>query len=420
MTPDAGIGEEIVRRCDVLAGFSEDPPRVTRRYLTRAHRDAGERIAAWMREAGMEAAFDAVGNVVGRYDAARDDAPVVVTGSHMDTVVDAGRYDGLYGILAAIACVGELHRRGRRLPFAVEVVAFGDEEGARFGVSMLGSRALAGTFDAAVLDRRDADGVTMRDALVAFGGEPAGIPALARARGRLAAFVEAHIEQGPVLLDEGLPVGVVTSIAGSTRANVRVTGEAGHAGTVPMGARRDAMAASAEMVLAIERHCAERAGELVGTVGRLAVAGGGATNVIAGEVAFSLDLRAGDDVTRDAARVAIAAEIRRVAERRRVAVAFEPFLELAATPCDPALQQALARSVAAHGVAPRFLASGAGHDAMEMARIAPVAMLFVRCGNGGISHHPAESLAPADADLGAAVLLHFLESFVPPAAGAGR
>ncbi len=362
-------------------------------------------------EAGREASFDALGNVVGRYPAHDASAPTVIAGSHMDSVVDAGRYDGLYGILASIACVADLRARGKRLPYTLEVVAFGDEEGVRFGVSMLGSRALAGAFDLASLDRRDADGTTLRDALVAFGGDPAGIPSLARDPRGLAAYVEAHIEQGPVLLEEGLPVGVVTSIAGGTRAHVRVTGLAGHAGTVPMGGRRDALAAAAEMVVAVEKHCVDRAGSLVGTVGKLAIAGGGAINVIPGEVAFTLDLRSGDDAKRRAALAAIGDELHAIALRRRVTLAFEPFFELAATPCDVALQRALVRSIEAHGIAPRRLPSGAGHDAMEFARVAPIAMLFVRCGNGGISHNAAETLAVEDADLGASVLLHFLEHF---------
>jgi len=369
-----------------------------------------------MREAGMEAHFDALGNVVGRYAAALPDAPVVVTGSHMDTVVDAGRYDGIFGILCPIACVADLHARGRRLPYALEVVAFGDEEGVRFGVSMLGSRALAGRFDVAALERRDAEGVTLRDALCAFGGDPAGIAALARQD--VAAYVEAHIEQGPVLQDAALPVGVVTSIAGGTRLRVRVDGVAGHAGTVPMPARQDALAAAADMVLAIERHCAGRADTLVGTVGKLAVAGGGAINVIPGAVEFTVDLRSGDDAKRKEALAALEAECRAIAARRRVVIGWEPFFELAAAPCDARLQAQWAAAIAAHGVPVRHLPSGAGHDAMEFAGLAPIAMLFVRCGAGGVSHSPRETLAAEDADLATRVFLHFLERFDPASVAA--
>jgi len=403
------FGPAILARCDALAAISEDPDRLTRTYLTPQHRTAGERIAGWMREAGMQAHFDALGNVVGRYAATQPDAPVLVTGSHMDTVVDAGRYDGIFGILCPIACVTDLHARGRRLPYTLEVVAFGDEEGVRFGVSMLGSRALAGRFDTAALERRDADGVSLREALVAFGGDPDAIATLARRH--IAAYVETHIEQGPVLLDAGLPVGVVTSIAGGTRLRARVAGVAGHAGTVPMPARQDALAAAAEMVLAIERHCAERADTLVGTVGKLAVAGGGAINVIPGAVEFTVDLRSGDDATRRTALAAVEAECRAIAARRRVALAWEPFFELAAAPCDARLQARWADAIAAQGVPVRHLPSGAGHDAMEFAGLAPIAMLFVRCGNGGVSHNPRETLAAEDADLATRVFLHFLEYF---------
>jgi allantoate deiminase/N-carbamoyl-L-amino-acid hydrolase len=409
------FGARILEQAELLASITEEPGRITRSYLTPQHRAAGERIAGWMREAGMEAEFDALGNVVGRYAGDAPDAPVLLTGSHMDSVVNAGRYDGLFGILSPIACVRDLHRRGRRLPFAIEVVAFGDEEGVRFGVSMIGSRALAGRFDSAVLERRDANGVSMRDALIAFGGDPDAIATLKR--DRLAAYVESHIEQGPVLLNEGLAVGVVTSIAGGTRVRVRVTGLAGHAGTVPMGGRQDALVAAAEMVLAVERHCASRAESLVGTVGKLAIAGGGAINVIPGEVEFTVDLRSGDDTKRYAALAAVEAQCRAIAERRSVRLGWEPFFELAAAPCDVRLQAQWAEAIRAHGVAPRYLASGAGHDAMEFAPLAPIGMLFVRCGNGGISHHPSETLAAEDADLATRVFLRFLEHFDPASVG---
>ena len=405
------LAPDILRQADLLAGITEEPGRITRTYLTRQHREAGELIAGWMRDAGMEAHFDALGNVVGRYPAVHADAPVLLTGSHMDSVVDAGRYDGVFGILSPIACVRALHRRGVRLPYTFEIVAFGDEEGVRFGVSMIGSRALAGRFDDSALDRRDANGISMREALHAFGGDAAAIPALARRN--IAAYVESHIEQGPVLLDEGLPVGVVTSIAGGSRVKVRVDGLAGHAGTVPMAGRRDALTAAAEMALAVERHCAERAESLVGTVGKFAVGGGGAINVIPGAVEFTVDLRSGDDAKRKVAVAAVEAECRAIASRRGVGIAWEPFFELSAAPCDARLQAQWARSVAAHGIVPRYLPSGAGHDAMEFAAVAPIAMLFVRCGAGGISHNPRETLAAEDAEMATSVFLHFLEHFDP-------
>ena len=320
------FGTDILRQADVLAAFTEDPPRLTRTYLTPMHRRAGDTIAGWMREAGMTAGYDALGNVVGRYEAATPGAPTLMTGSHMDSVRDAGRYDGLFGILTAIACVRDLNARGKRLPFAFEIVAFGDEEGVRFGVTLTGSKSMGGSFDPRWLDAKDADGVTLREALVAFGGDPDGWPALDRRGKGVFAYVESHIEQGPVLLDEGLPVGVVTAIAGGYRVRVSVTGLAGHAGTVPMGARRDALAAASEMVLAVERIAREAPARdaVVATVGKLE-AKPGAINVIPQDVDFTIDVRSGDDAARKRAMAsirvafdAIAAAPRRAGPCRRL------------------------------------------------------------------------------------------------------
>lgn len=410
-------GSTILEQAGVLGAITEEPGRVTRTYLTPQHREAGTQIIAWMREAGMEADFDPLGNVVGRYAAEDPDAPFVLTGSHMDSVVNAGKYDGVFGILTAIACVRDLHARGKRLPFTFEVVAFGDEEGVRFGVTLIGSKALGGNFDPAYLDKKDANGISLAQALRNFGGDPHAIASLKRDPKKVAAFVESHIEQGPVLLNEGLPVGVVTSIAGGTRVRVRVAGTAGHAGTVPMAGRHDALAAAAEMVLAIESHCLARADTLCGTVGKLAIPGGGAINVIPGEVDFNVDLRSGDDALRLAALTAVEAACKAIAARRGVSLSWEPFFHVSAAPCDVRLQALFAASIAAQGCAVRHLPSGAGHDAMEMVRIAPMAMLFVRCGNGGISHNPLETMTADDAETATAVLLHFLEHFDPAAPG---
>jgi hydantoinase/carbamoylase family amidase len=407
------FGDALLRQADALARFSEDAPRITRRYLTPQHRQAAEYLVARMREAGMSAGFDVLGNVVGRYEAEAEKAPVVMTGSHFDSVRNAGRYDGLFGILSAIACVKDLHARGRRLPYALEVVGFGDEEGVRFGATLIGSRAMAGSFDAAWLDCTDDDGVTMREALAAFGGAPERWRELDRRGRNVVAYVESHIEQGPVLLNEGLALGVVTAIAGTTRVRVHVTGLAGHAGTVPMGSRKDALTAACEMVLHVERHCETNAG-LVGTVGRMTVQPG-AINVIPQDVEFTVDVRSGEDAPRRAAVQALATTFAEIAERRRVRVDVAPFYELDAAPCDPALQRQFAAAIAAHGLPPRYLPSGAGHDAMVFPPVAPIAMLFVRCGNNGISHHPDETMTAEDAELATSVLLHFLEHFELPA-----
>jgi hydantoinase/carbamoylase family amidase len=405
------FGNALMDQARELAQFTEDPPRVTRRYLTPQHKQAGDYLIGLMREAGMTAGYDALGNVVGRYQSDKQDAPVLMTGSHMDSVRNAGKYDGLFGILTAIACVKNLHERARRLPYTLQIVGFGDEEGVRFGAALIGSRAMAGTFDPAWLDQADDDGVTMRQALIAFGGDPDGWRALDRRGGNVVAYVESHIEQGPVLLNESMPVGVVTAIAGTTRMRVRVTGLAGHAGTVPMGSRQDALTAASEMVLFVERHCETHNG-LVGTVGKLTVLPG-AINVIPQDVELTIDVRSGDDKLREEAVRTFDTSLREIARRRRVAVDIVPFYSANAAPCDASLQNAFAAAIASHGIALRRLPSGAGHDAMVFPAVCPIAMLFVRCGNNGISHHPDETMTADDAEIATSVLLHFFEHFEP-------
>jgi hydantoinase/carbamoylase family amidase len=406
------FGAELMRQADVLALFSEDAPRVTRTYLSEQHKQAGEYLIGLMRRAGMTAGFDALGNIVGRYEAADPRAPVVVTGSHQDSVRNAGKYDGLFGILTAIACVKDLHERGKRLPYTLEVVGFGDEEGVRFGATLIGSKAMTGSFEPAWLDNVDDKGITMRQALIDFGGNPDGWRDVDRRGRNVVAFVESHIEQGPMLLNEGLPVGVVTAIAGASRLRVTVTGLAGHAGTVPMGSRQDALTAASEMVLFVERYCEARKG-LVGTVGKLSVQPG-AINVIPQDVEFTIDVRCGDDAPRREAVAAFQAEFDAIAKRRNVTVNTAPFYAANAAPCDGALQEAFAAAIRAHGLPVRHLPSGAGHDAMVFPEVAPMSMLFVRCGNNGISHHPDEMMTAEDAEIATSVLLHFFEHYIPP------
>jgi len=404
-------GTDLMRQADVLALFSEDTPQITRTYLSEQHKQAGEYLIGLMRRAGMTAGFDALGNIVGRYEAADPNAPVVMTGSHQDSVRNAGKYDGLFGILTAIACVKDLHDRGKRLPYTLEVVGFGDEEGVRFGATLIGSKAMAGSFEPAWLDKADDTGVTMRQALIAFGGNPDGWQDVDRRGKNVVAYVESHIEQGPVLLNEGLAVGVVTAIAGASRLRVRVTGLAGHAGTVPMGSRQDALTAASEMVLFVEKYCEGKTG-LVGTVGKMTVLPG-AINVIPQDVEFTIDVRSGDDALRREAVAAFQSGFEDIAKRRKVTVNAAPFYAANAAPCDPALQEAFAQAIAAHGIKVRHLPSGAGHDAMVFPAVAPTAMLFVRCGNNGISHHPDETMTAEDAEIGTSVLLHFFENYRP-------
>ena len=407
--PDPAAGREILARADELARFSDSADHYTRTWLTPAHRAAAGRIAAWMREAGLEVRTDGVGNVIGRYEGAAPGAKAVVTGSHFDSVRNGGRYDGVLGILVPIACVAELSRRGERLAHAVEVVAFADEEGARFQTSFLASRAWLGRFDPALLERRDAGGIRFDEAMREAGLDPEAIAANPRDPATIAAYVEVHIEQGPVLLDAGLALGVVTAIAGGTRHKVRVLGESGHAGTVPMAMRHDALAAAAEMVSAVEARAKAVPG-LVGTVGLLEVKDG-TGNVIPGEVAFTVDLRSIDEGVKEAAVKDVLAAFDAIAARRGARVDVVRNHGVHATPCSPRLQDLLAESVAALGVPVKRLASGAGHDAMIVAEVAEVAMLFVRCGAGGVSHNPAETITAEDAGLAVAALSGFLRRF---------
>lgn len=408
------FGAALMQQADALARFSEDAPRVTRTYLSAEHKAAGNYLIGLMQEAGMSAGFDALGNIVGRYAAVNENAPVVMTGSHQDSVRNAGKYDGLYGILTAIACVKDLHARGKRLPYHLDVIGFGDEEGVRFGVTLIGSKAMAGSFDPAWLDKRDAAGISMREAIRAFGGDPDGWASLDRRGKHVAAFVESHIEQGPVLLNEGLSVGVVTAIAGATRLRASITGLAGHAGTVPMGQRQDALAAASEMVLFVERYCTEHKDEggLVGTVG-IVEAKPGAINVIPQDVMFTIDVRSGDDAARRRAVASLRAQFSAIAARRNVALDLAAIYEADAAPCDPQLQGLLGTSIASTGLPVRKLPSGAGHDAMVFPAVCPIAMLFVRCGNNGISHHPDEIMTAEDAEISTRVLLDFFERYEP-------
>jgi allantoate deiminase/N-carbamoyl-L-amino-acid hydrolase len=405
------IGAELLAMCDTLARFSEQDGSLTCSYLSAAHRSTAALIREWMLAAGLETSIDAVGNVVGRLPADNPAARTLITGSHYDTVTNAGKYDGRLGILLPIVVAARLRRGGQRLPYSLEIVAFAEEEGVRFKTTFLGSRAVVGRFDAAALDLADGAGVTMRAAMLDAGLDPAQIPGAARVAGNVSGFIEVHIEQGPVLLSENLALGVVTSIAGSTRAIVSVAGLAGHAGTVPMNLRRDAAAAAAEIVLAVEKRCSGVPG-LVGTVGRLNVPDG-AVNVIPGHCELSLDVRAPDDPTRISAFDAIVAECVQIAARRKVTVDVRKMLEVNCVPCSQAMQTRVASSIrnVTGATEVRYLASGAGHDAMMMASLTEVGMLFVRCGNGGISHHPAESLAAGDAELAGTALTDFLVNY---------
>ncbi|KDB53427.1 putative bifunctional OHCU decarboxylase/allantoate amidohydrolase [Sphaerotilus natans subsp. natans DSM 6575] len=378
-------------------------------YLTDAHRACAQQLARWMRQdcSFDEVAIDAVGNVVGVYHGLDRAAPRLLTGSHYDTVRNAGKYDGRLGILVPMAAVAELHRAGRRLPFGIEVVGFAEEEGQRYKATFLGSSALVGQFDPAWLDQVDADGVTMRAAMQHAGLCVDDIAALARDPARYLGFVEVHIEQGPVLAEVDLPLGVVTSINGSVRFLGEVTGMASHAGTTPMNRRRDAALAVAELALFVERRAAA-VPDVVGTVGIVEVPGG-SINVVPGRCRFSLDIRATTDAARDACLHDVRTELAAICQRRGVSVALDETMRAAAAPSDPAWQARWERAVAALGLPVQHLPSGAGHDAMKLHERMPQAMLFVRGLNAGISHNPLESSTNEDIELAVRAFADVLE-----------
>jgi allantoate deiminase len=393
---------QVVRRCRELARISEEEGRLTRWFAGPAMERANALAGRWMEEAGMAVRIDAAGNLVGHLPGSDPEAGTLLLGSHLDTVRDAGAFDGALGVVAAIECVARLRAEDVSLPFSVDVLGFSDEEGLRFGTAYLGSRAVAGTLGADVLGVADAEGVTVREALAAFGAGPE--PASRRGEDLLG-YVELHIEQGPVLEQRDAPVGVVTAIAGAARADVRFDGRAGHAGTVPMELRRDAGCALAEFVLAVEEAGRAEPG-LVATVGRLAALPG-APNVIPGSATASLDVRHADDAVRAAAVRALRERAAAIAAARRVELAWDERMTTPAVAMDPRLSEHLAAAVADRGLPDVRLPSGAGHDAVALSELTRVAMLFVRCA-GGVSHHPDESVDRADV----AVALDVLDGFL--------
>jgi len=405
---DPEIGAEIMNRIEELAALSEDASKLTRQYLSPQHAAANRLVAEWMQQAGMQTRTDAVGNVVGRYEGREADRPALMFGSHLDTVRDAGRFDGMLGVLTPISCIQRLHQRQQRLDHAVEIIGFADEEGVRFQSTLLGSRAVAGTFENNLLEHTDADGVSMADAMRQFGLDPDAVAQAARSREQIAAYVELHIEQGPVLEAAGKAVGIVTSIAGATRMTVEVLGLAGHAGTVPMHLRRDALVAACEMICAVESEIC-RTEHVVGTVGQLQVEPG-AVNVIPGKATFSIDIRAGDDALRQSGVTRVRKALETIADNRNTQIDITVTHDTPGCQCAEWLMVQLEAAASQVSESPPRLASGAGHDAMAMVDLTDVAMLFVRC-EGGISHNPAENISQQDAASGAATLLRFMTDF---------
>jgi len=399
----------IMERCDRLARESAEAGKITRLYGTPELRAARDLLDSWMRAAGMTTRTDQIGNLTGRYgaDPAVANPKTLIIGGHWDSVRDAGRYDGTLGVLSGIAAVEGLHNAGARLDAAIEVMAFADEEGVRFHTALLGSSPVAGGFDPAWLTMTDDAGITLGEAIRAFGGDPEAIPGDARGPDDLLGFIEVHIEQGPVLQERDVPVGVVTGITGSARAEIVFSGMAGHAGTIPMSSRRDALTGSAEFILAVERVGRSVEG-LVATVGKLD-AEPGASNVVAGRTAQTLDLRHPDPGVRDRAVAELKAVVDEIGSRRSLEWTWHDSPCFAETPSDPALTGTLREAIEHEGIPVVELFSGAGHDAVTMAAITPVTMLFVRC-KDGISHNPAESITVEDVAVALAVLDRFAAS----------
>jgi OHCU decarboxylase len=403
-------GKQVLQWCEDLAAWSEESNALTCTYMTPSHRASAQALLEWMQASGMQAHIDAVGNVVGRYASDMPNAPALLTGSHYDTVRNGGKYDGRIGILVPVAVIAELHRQGVKLPYHLDVVGFAEEEGVRYKTAFLGSSALTGRFDPTWLTRLDHDGIALSKVLSDAGTDETAIAEAARTPESLIGYIEWHIEQGPVLLSRGLPVGVVTAIAGSRRYMVDLKGVASHAGTTPMTMRRDAAAAAAEITLLIESRCAT-APSLVGTVGQFSVPNG-SLNVVPGACRFSIDIRAGDDMIRDAAVDDVMAGIEAICERRGIRYTVESVLASPTTQCAPWLREHIAAAtITAVGMGSEAFAlpSGAGHDAVEISHLTDVAMLFVRCGNGGISHNPLETVTADDLDLSAHIFQDVLQ-----------
>lgn len=398
--------ENIMSRIQELASISETPAAITRRYGTAAAIDAGDRVLYWMQEAGLDTRIDAIGNIRGRWPSTDPTAKTLVIASHLDTVVNAGRWDGPLGVLAGLDILENLIRRKKRLPHHIELIAFCDEEGVRFHTTYLGSRVVAGSFDPETLQSRDQDGITLAAAITAARGNPDNLQQEAITADRWLGYFELHIEQGPILYERRIPVAAVKAIAGQIRGEVTFTGMAGHAGTVPMAMRQDALCGSAEFILAAEREAVASGGDFLATIGRLRITDP-ASNVIPGQVGCSVDIRSADLDTLAAAhsRLKNLAEI--IAAQRGLTTQWQVIQSSPPVGCDGPMKDLLVHCIEKAGYEPLELVSGAGHDAVPVSAVAPVCMLFVRCYKG-ISHHPLENVEKADL----AAALAIAEDFV--------
>jgi allantoate deiminase len=400
-------GRTVMERCDLLASLSEEPDCITRRFATPPMHQVHEVIGSWLRNIGMAVEIDAIGNLIGRYEGYLPGARTLLLGSHLDSVRNAGKYDGPLGVLVAVACLEQLHARGEHLPFSIEIIGFADEEGLRYQSVYIGSKAITGTFDPRDLNLLDKDCISLAEAVSAFGGNPD--PLVLRtprwSRSDLIGYCEVHIEQGPVLEARNLPLAVVSSIVGQQRILLQLVGEAGHAGTLPMTLRRDALCAAAEFALAVETLGRSVPG-LVATVGQLQIQSA-ACNVVPSLVQLSVDIRHEDDVWREQCASHLYERAQRICTERGIGLEWQVILNSQTISCSPALVQRWQQALAEEGHSTFTMASGAGHDGVAMSTLTDIAMLFVRC-QGGISHHPAESVLKEDVTAAVAVLERFL------------
>jgi allantoate deiminase len=401
------MGRTVMERCELLASFSEESGCLTRRFATPPMYQVHDVISFWLRNIGMTVEIDAIGNLIGRYEGSLPGARTLLLGSHLDTVRNGGKYDGVLGVMVALACLERLHARGEHLPFSIELIGFADEEGLRYPSVYLGSKAITGTFDPGDLNLLDEDGISLAKAVSTFGGKPD--PEVLRtsrwSRSELLGYCEVHIEQGPVLEARNLPLAVVSSIVGQQRVLIQLTGEAGHAGTQPMGLRRDALCAAAEFVLAVETLGRSVPG-LVATVGQLQVQSA-ACNVVPGQVQLSVDIRHEDDTWREQCARHLYQCAQYICAQRGIELEWQATENSQTVHCSPVLVKRWQQALADEGHSDFTLPSGAGHDGVAMSTLTDIAMLFVRC-QGGISHHPAEAVLEDDMTAAIAVLERFL------------
>jgi allantoate deiminase len=401
------VERTVMERCDLLASLSEEPDCITRRFATPPMHQVHDTIGSWLRNIGMMVEIDAIGNLIGRYEGYLPGARTLLLGSHLDTVHNAGKYDGPLGVIVAVACLERLHARGEKLPFSIELIGFADEEGLRYPSVYIGSKAITGTFDPRDLNLLDKDCISLAQALATFGGnpDPLALRTPRWSRSDLLGYCEVHIEQGPVLEARNLPLAAVSSIAGQQRILLQLVGEAGHAGTVPMTLRRDALCAAAEFALAVETLGRSVPG-LVATVGQLQIQSA-ACNVVPSLVQLSVDIRHEDDMRREQCASHLHERAQRICTERGIGLEWQVFQNSPTIFCSSTLVQRWQQALAEEGLSPFTMASGAGHDGVAMSTLTDIAMLFVRC-QGGISHHPAESVLKEDVAAAIAVLERFL------------